>query len=92
MLVRFLEYSFTDKYDDHADPNFVTGIEVTETYDRFIKTLEFMIEKERVAELKGETYLIDDYRISYSGDDESRMSLDVYMLKELDTTRKTVEV
>lgn len=92
MLVRFLEYSFTDKYDDHADPNFVTGIEVTETYDRFIKTLEFMIEKERVAELKGETYLIDDYRISYSGDDENRMSLDVYMLKELDTTRKTVEV
>lgn len=92
MLVRFLEYSFTDKYDEHVDPKFVTGIEVAETYDRFVKTLEFMIEKERAAELKGDTYFIDDYRISYDGDEESRMSLNVYMIKDFDTTRKAVEV
>lgn len=91
MLVRFVEYSFKNDEDDYADPNFISAIEINETYDRFISALEFMIKNERHADIKGNTYLIDDYRLSYSGDDDSRTSINVYLLEDYDTVYKYLE-
>ena len=80
MRIRILEPEVSKEYDgwDFDHWKYISSMEI-ESYDRFIKFLEFIKEKDKDVKVGADYYSVIDYHFNFPEDDECVPSLDVFV-------------
>lgn len=80
MRIRILEPEVSKEYDgwDFDHWKYISSMEV-QSYDRFIKFLEFIKEKDKDIKIGKDYYSVIDYHLNFPENDESVPSLDIFV-------------